>query len=1009
MNTSISLLPLPETIFASTSPVQDITSLFTEDSSEPMTLTAKLTLQPEKQYALAMDSVGSKAKLYCNDKLLKEHYGGFTQWDCLLPKGTEKANLRLELSDCSGETSPYQPAGILRSLSLVELPATYFTEFLLQNEKETPESYLLTADYGLSDEAFLGEIIISLETTAGELVVEKSFSKGESVRVSCPKVKEWHPEHPHLYRVKVTLEDSEGNALETLHFTTGFTHIETKERQVFVSGVPTKLRGICYREPLSGLEKTDFKRDLELFKQANINYIRGLYYPFSQEMLAYCDELGFFVENVAPVYEVGEGVKETQNLPDFETAYLTQATEMVKGSLHHPSILLWLLGCRSAWGTNQQAVYDSLKKLDPKRLLNFHFPMAMQETDPLMDVWSCEYVSHLLPLDYAYDQMKIFHTHGADNPIGYATGGMEECPLPILHDKIAQIPCYNRDQIQRDGGIREFWGRSIRLYADKLWETKAALGGAVMAAVDETDSFSPALAQHHWGILTASREKKPEYFHVQQAYSPVQITEIIPTTDGYQCTIENRFAATNLKEISFDYGGESIAVSAAPGKTVTVSLPKSAIPLLTVSQNGREILRAQLEESPPILFTAPKKSPPLSVTEHEKVYKITSDTLSYSLSKETGMLTGGLKDKAPGILDGPHLVTTGLKLEEWSLTSLEVKAQKEKVTAVISGRYGKICAADFILTFSTDGTIKTEYSVREVTMPMPHTVKILYGLDTGGLEELGTAFTVAPSFSQLFWQRKTGTLSYPEYHIGRGKGKADKENKADFFSMKHTVDTAKLSSQDMGTAIIIKGHGEKSIRLANSPSPETVLDDRDSRISYLGTWHQMDDYTGNYLDTESLSDEKGASATLTFTGTGIQVYGPTDLLFGKLDIELDGKIVASGISQYPDAVDFPNMSRGYEKRYQLPLFKVCGLSDTQHTLRVLVTGEAEEGSQGNYVSLDYFKIVTPKHPDRVKLIINEDFNYTRLAYGNYTKEKIELEENHIYQNTIRLMALEEEK
>lgn len=51
---------------------------------------------------------------------------------------------------------------------------------------------------------------------------------------------------------------------------------------------------------------------------------------------------------------------------------------------------------------------------------------------------------------------------------------------------------------------------------------------------------------------------------------------------------------------------------------------------------------------------------------------------------------------------------------------------------------------------------------------------------------------------------------------------------------------------------------------------------------------------------------------LSFMGTGIRLYGPLDINYGMCRICLDGQ-EAEIAGQYPDKVDFPGMSRGYEK------------------------------------------------------------------------------------------------
>ena len=89
--------------------------------------------------------------------------------------------------------------------------------------------------------------------------------------------------------------------------------------------------------------------------------------------------------------------------------------------------------------------------------------------------------------------------------------------------------------------------------------------------------------------------------------------------------------------------------------------------------------------------------------------------------------------------------------------------------------------------------------------------------------------------------------------------------------------------------------------------------------------------------------------------------------------------MAENISQYLSPVDFPGASRGYEKRYRVLLFEITGLEYKEHVMRITVTGEHEAGAQGSYVSIDYFVVEKPDTDGQLKLIINNDYNYTRLV------------------------------
>ena len=91
------------------------------------------------------------------------------------------------------------------------------------------------------------------------------------------------------------------------------------------------------------------------------------------------------------------------------------------------------------------------------------------------------------------------------------------------------------------------------------------------------------------------------------------------------------------------------------------------------------------------------------------------------------------------------------------------------------------------------------------------------------------------------------------------------------------------------------------------------------------------------------------------------------------------------------------------------MYSVSGLENTEHTLRINVRGEKEVGAQNTYVSLDYMVVENPKYQDYVKLIVNNDFNYTRLVRGNYMRDKVELKAGDVLSNRLRLTGIDKAK
>ncbi len=139
--------------------------------------------------------------------------------------------------------------------------------------------------------------------------------------------------------------------------------------------------------------------------------------------------------------------------------------------------------------------------------------------------------------------------------------------------------------------------------------------------------------------------------------------------------------------------------------------------------------------------------------------------------------------------------------------------------------------------------------------------------------------------------------------------------------------------------------------LAGTGNTIEKMDDRDSRIQYgsqFKDWSDPELYGGTekYADINN-SDPSTASeaqATITFTGTGIRIYGLKSLALGRARVTLDGKEMPS--------LDFYT-SGATEKRAFIGEF--TNLTDGPHTLILQVDPDSPEGRKK--ISLDSFDII----------------------------------------------------
>ena len=139
--------------------------------------------------------------------------------------------------------------------------------------------------------------------------------------------------------------------------------------------------------------------------------------------------------------------------------------------------------------------------------------------------------------------------------------------------------------------------------------------------------------------------------------------------------------------------------------------------------------------------------------------------------------------------------------------------------------------------------------------------------------------------------------------------------------------------------------------LAGTGNTIEKMDDRDPRIQYgaqFKDWSDPELYGGTekYADINN-SDSSAASeaqATISFTGTGIRIYGLKSLALGRARVTLDGKEMPS--------LDFYT-SGATEKRAFIGEF--TNLTDGPHTLTLQVDSDSPEGRKK--ISLDSFDII----------------------------------------------------
>lgn len=584
-----------------------------------------------KRIILRFDAVHAGTRYYMNGHLIGSSENLFTpvEWDITDHVVRDKPNrLDMEmivqteserLSHASGYAF-HNLGGIPRAVCLYALPSTYIRA--LRIRAGLTHAYTrgtLDVDAEISGPATeSSEIRVSVPGETGNVHTPLAVG-AQSVSMVYPNIRPWTPETPHRYTVLVELL-IDGKVQERIERKIGFRSVERSGSQVLVNGRSIKLAGACRHEidPLTGRADTArwAETDVRLLKEANLNYIRTAHYPPTEEFLDECDRQGIFVEVEAPFCWVGN--ESYSSLRPI----LTPTAAMVDYHHMHPSVIIWSLANESAFNPCFEVSNQLVKDLDPTRLTTFNNP------DPkrICDIANVHYPK--MPFD-DYDK---------------------DDPRPLLLGEYFFPVCHEQTDVRRNPGLRELWGAghsepesayARTIAADFDWpymqpgeppgtwthivRSKRLLGGAIWAALDEPfylpggKQAGYAWVHGFWGIIDGWRRPKPESWLSRSIFSPVWFPVrhlgIAPGQKELTVPVENRFAFTNLSDLTFEVWHRNrrmtLRCAAEPGQSsaLTIPLPPDAaagepIVVEPKTATGMSIVSATLWLGPPALGKA---------------------------------------------------------------------------------------------------------------------------------------------------------------------------------------------------------------------------------------------------------------------------------------------------------------------------------------------------------------------------------------------------------------------
>ncbi len=465
-------------------------------------------------------------------------------------------------------------SGIFRPVELWIRPQTHIRDYTLE---AIPSEDFSCAD--LSGKFFIRNL--SSKKVKGLEVIMKVTGKdadGHAVEFSVPgKVGDIHPsaevevslgavlenpalwsaEKPSLYNIEMTLMQK-GKILEKFFCHTGVRRIVVQGEVVLINGKKVKFKGVNRHEhhPRTGryMDEATLRKDLEMMKQANINMIRTSHYPSMPLFYELCDIYGFYVMSDAnnESHDYGIGNRILGNDPLWKKAFLDRAVSLVARDRNHPSILLWSLGNESIGGDNAKAMADTVKALDPRRVIFYDSDRSVSE------LYDDSYLAPAKMVEVA-DRVtdKPFMMREYVHAMGNSLGNLQEYwDIIEERDDIAGAAIWEWNDhgiAKKTDGSKLAYGEDpsgdLLLHEDEYWAYGGDFG-------DHPNSGATLIN----GLVGADRVPNPHYHQVSKVYQNIGFG---PLENG-EIRLVNKHHFTSLDE--FDYWYEWLIDGVMVGK-----------------------------------------------------------------------------------------------------------------------------------------------------------------------------------------------------------------------------------------------------------------------------------------------------------------------------------------------------------------------------------------------------------------------------------------------------------
>jgi beta-galactosidase len=319
-------------------------------------------------------------------------------------------------------------SGIYRDVYLYATPKIHLWDFTLKatfNDDFSSANLNIDLDFRNFGSSGKASCDIYLSDYGKKVVPEDmilaNVAESSSIELTNPRL--WSAEIPNLYQVTFVVKDELDKITEVLSTPFGFRQIRIENQQLWVNGKSVLLKGVNRHEhdPITGrhVSLESMWRDIELFKQFNVNTVRTCHYPDHPDFYKLCDIHGVYVIDEANIESHGMGYEEASLGHDvnWQEAHVDRVVSMVERDKNHPSVIIWSLGNEAGPGVNFEKCVEAIKERDQER------PVHYERYNKIADIESTMYprveqVDRIGALDNPKPFILCEYAHAMGNAVG---------------------------------------------------------------------------------------------------------------------------------------------------------------------------------------------------------------------------------------------------------------------------------------------------------------------------------------------------------------------------------------------------------------------------------------------------------------------------------------------------------------------------------------------------------------------------------------------------------------